>query len=72
MTDDVSQLREELHQLREDYKTLEHNFDTMAEGYQESLLLFDKLEESNHELEETNKHTQWCQELLCYYISGEE
>ena len=55
MTDDVNQLREELQQLREDYQTLEHNFDIMSEGYQESLLLYDKLMDTYHELEETNK-----------------
>ena len=55
MTDDGNQLRKELQQLREDYEALEHNFDIMSEGYQESLLLYDKLMESNHELEETNK-----------------
>ena len=55
MADEVSQLREELQQLREDYQTLEHNFDIMSEGYQESLLLYDKLEEAYQELKETNK-----------------
>jgi signal transduction histidine kinase len=55
MTDDVNQLREELQQLREDYQSLEHNFDIMSEGYQESLLLYDKLMDTYHELEETNK-----------------
>ena len=49
---------EELAQLREDYKLLEHNFDIMSEGYQESLLLYDKLEETYHELEETNKQLE--------------
>ena len=46
---------EELAQLREDYQLLEHNFDMMSEGYQESLLLYDKLEEAYHELEESNR-----------------
>lgn len=55
MAEDVSQLREELQQLREDYQALEHNFEIMSEGYQESLLLYDKLEEAYHELKETNK-----------------
>ena len=55
MADEVSQLREELQQLREDYQTLEHNFDIMSEGYQESLLLYDKLEEAYQELKGTNK-----------------
>ena len=50
MPDDSQTLREELQQLREDYETLEHNFDIMSEGYQESLLLYDKLEETYHEL----------------------
>ena len=50
--------RKELEQLREDYNTLEHNFDIMSEGYQESLLLYDKLEETYHELEETNKQLE--------------
>ena len=44
MAEDIKQLREELEQLREDYNTLEHNFDIMSEGYQESLLLYDKLD----------------------------
>ena len=51
MAEDIKQLREELEQLREDYNTLEHNFDIMSEGYQESLLLYDKLEETNKQLE---------------------
>lgn len=49
------QLQAELASLREDYELLEHNFDIMSEGYQESLLLYDTLEETYHELEETNR-----------------
>lgn len=41
--------------MREDYEALKHNFDIMSEGYQESLLLYDKLMDTYHELEETNK-----------------
>ena len=55
MTDEARQLREELQALREDYEALKHNFDIMSEGYQESLLLYDKLMDTYHELEETNK-----------------
>ena len=53
--DNVKQLHEELQRLREDYEALKHNFDIMSEGYQESLLLYDKLMDTYHELEETNK-----------------
>ena len=49
------QLQEELERLREDYNQLERNFDSMSEGYQESLLLYDRLEETCRELEETNR-----------------
>ena len=49
------QLQEELDRLREDYSRLETDFDCMSEGYQESLLLFDRLEETCRELEETNR-----------------
>ena len=52
-TDGVKKLSEELQQLREDYEELKHNFDIMSEGYQESLLLYDKPMETYHELEET-------------------
>lgn len=55
MSDDVIKLREELQQLREDYQALERNFNNMSEGYQDSLLLYDKLEETCRELAETNK-----------------
>ena len=51
----IEQLQEELAKLREDYNRLERDFDSMSEGYQESLLLFDQLEETCHELEETNR-----------------
>jgi signal transduction histidine kinase len=51
----IEQLQEELAKLREDYNRLERDFDSMSEGYQESLLLFDRLEETCHELEETNR-----------------
>lgn len=44
MADEASRLREELQQLHEEYKALESNFDSMSEGYQESLMLYDKLE----------------------------
>lgn len=54
-TDDVKQLRAQLQELREDYEALKHNFDIMSDGYQESLLLYDKLMETYHELEESNK-----------------
>ena len=54
-TDDVKQLREELQILREDYEALKQNFDNMSDGYQESLLLYDKLMDTYHELEESNK-----------------
>ena len=50
------QLQEELDKLREDYSQLESNFDSMSEGYQESLLLYDRLEETCRELEETNRN----------------
>ena len=50
------QLQEELDRLREDYSRLESDFDSMSEGYQESLLLFDRLEETCRELEETNRN----------------
>ena len=50
------QLQEELDKLREDYRQLESNFDSMSEGYQESLLLYDRLEETCRELEETNRN----------------
>lgn len=53
--DNVKQLHDELQRLREDYEALKHNFDIMSEGYQESLLLYDKLMDTYHELEETNK-----------------
>ena len=46
----IEQLQEELAKLREDYNQLERDFDSMSEGYQESLLLFDQLEETCHEL----------------------
>ncbi len=55
MIDEARQLREELQALHEDYEALKHNFDIMSEGYQESLLLYDKLMDTYHELEETNK-----------------
>lgn len=55
MTDEARQLREELQALHEDYEALKHNFDIMSEGYQESLLLYDKLMDTYHELEEANK-----------------
>ena len=54
-TDNVKQLRAQLQELREDYEALKHNFDIMSDGYQESLLLYDKLMETYHELEESNK-----------------
>ena len=54
----IEQLQEELAKLREDYNRLERDFDSMSEGYQESLLLFDQLEETCHELEETNRMLQ--------------
>ncbi len=47
--------KEELDRLREDYKLLEQNFNNMSEGYEESLLLYDRLMETFHELEETNR-----------------
>ena len=46
---------DELQHLKEEYTQLQHNFDGMSEGYQESLLLYDKLEETYHQLEDTNK-----------------
>ena len=52
----IEQLQEELDKLREDYRQLESNFDSMSEGYQESLLLYDRLEETCRELEETNRN----------------
>lgn len=52
----IEQLQEELDKLREDYSQLESNFDSMSEGYQESLLLYDRLEETCRELEETNRN----------------
>lgn len=55
MADNLDILREKLQQLHEDYHSLKNHFDMMSEGYQESLLLYDKLMETNQELEETNK-----------------
>lgn len=55
MADETKLLREELEKLRDDYAMLEHNFDIMSEGYQESLMLYDRLEETYHELEESNR-----------------
>ena len=49
------QLQQELDKLREDHQRLEQNFDSMADGYQESLMLYDQLVETNRELEETNR-----------------
>lgn len=48
------QLKEQVNQLQEDLKLLEQNFDNMSEGYQESLLLFDTLQETYNELQKTN------------------
>lgn len=48
------QLKEQVSQLQEDFKLLEQNFDNMSEGYQESLLLFDTLQETYNELQKTN------------------
>lgn len=55
MADNLDILREKQQQLHEDYHSLKNHFDMMSEGYQESLLLYDKLMETNQELEETNK-----------------
>ena len=55
MAENLDILREKLQQLHEDYHSLKNHFDMMSEGYQESLLLYDKLMETNQELEETNK-----------------
>ncbi len=65
MTDNYQALQEEnlrlkgeLEQMKEDFRLLEANFDNMSEGYQESLLLYDKLEETYHELEDTNQQLE--------------
>ena len=42
-----AELQEELDRLREDYQQLERSYDNLSEGYQDSLLLFDRLEEAS-------------------------
>lgn len=53
--EEYQRVLDELQHLKEENALLEQNFDSMSEGYQESLLLYDKLEETYHQLEETNK-----------------
>ena len=53
--EEYQRVLDELQHLKEENALLEQNFDSMSEGYQESLLLFDQLEETCHELEETNR-----------------
>lgn len=47
-------LQEKLDELQKSYDLVVDHFDKMSEGYQESLLLYDKLEEKCNELKETN------------------
>ncbi len=47
-------LQEKLDVLQKSYDLVVDHFDKMSEGYQESLLLYDKLEEKCNELKETN------------------
>ena len=42
-----AELQEQLDRLREDYQQLERDYDNLSEGYQDSLLLFDRLEEAS-------------------------
>ena len=62
------QLQEELERLREDYNQLERNFDSMSEGYQESLLLYDRLEETNRKLDIARQKAEESSRMKSHFI----